>query len=78
MALAMQHVAVSAYCDGISIHNIAGYSSNHIKWETLFANFIEKVNYGEPDWETLEDVSKTIKTFKNFIEQLEKISAKGE
>ncbi len=78
MAMAMQHVAVSAYNDGISIHNIASNNGNHIKWETLFDDFIEKVDYGEPDLETLEDVSKTIKTFKNFIGQLEKISAKGE
>jgi len=70
MALALQHVGISAWDDGITIHNIQDYGGARVAWSDL----VDDAMYcfdpsNEEDRSILMEMAKE---FKSFAEKLEK------
>tara|TARA_R110000796_G_scaffold48608_1_gene116439 strand:- start:1378 stop:1818 length:441 start_codon:yes stop_codon:yes gene_type:complete len=74
MALALQHVSISAWIDGITIHNIQDYGSARISWSDLVD---DAMNCFDPSIDE-EDKDILLNMAKEFMSLAEKMQSKAE
>jgi hypothetical protein len=74
MALALQHVVISACTDGVTIENIQGYGSASISWSDLVDR---TMNFFDPSIHE-EDKDTLLNMAKEFMHFAEKIKSKAE
>jgi len=74
MALALQHVSISPWMDGITIHNSRDYGSARISWSDLVDEAIDLFDPSKYE----EDKDVLLNMAKEFMDFAEKMKSKAE